>query len=217
MASTEDLIESLAGGLKPVRRLRPPFVRAALVIVLGTLVIALLALARGLRDDFVARMGDADFLVAVGGAWLTGATATLAAFEVSLPDRSRLWAVLPIPAAALWLYGFAYGCLAHWIAIPTGAPIMPQSMQCLETIVMATIPLGLALWWMLGRARPLWSGGTAWVAALAVAGYADTAHLLLHVVNASALVLAINLVPVTLIVVAGGLGGRRGLRAGAPA
>ena len=47
--------------------------------------------------------------------------------------------------------------------------------------------------------------------ALAVAAFADTAHLLIHVVEASALVLVINLVPVTLILLLGGLFGRRSL------
>jgi len=111
----------------------------------------------------------------------------------------------------LWLYGFAYGCLGHWIAIPAGAPVMHDSVRCLETIVMATIPLSLALWLMLRRARPLDPSGTAWMAALAVAGFADVAHLLLHVVQASLLVLLVNLVPVALIVLGGAFGGRRGL------
>jgi len=211
MATTEDLIDSLAGRLTPVRRLRPPTIRALGWIALATLVIVLLALLRGLRVDLREQLREPAYWVQVGGAWLTGATATLAAFEISLPDRSRLWAALPLPAAALWLYGFAFGCLAHWIAIPAGAPIVEDSVRCLETIVMATVPLALALWLMLRRARPLRPGGTAWVAALAVAGFADVAHLLLHVVQASLLVLLVNLIPMTVIVLAGAFGGRHGL------
>jgi len=211
MAATDDLIDSLAGGLVPVRRLRPPAVRALGCVLLAVAVIALLAWGRGLRGDLADRLRDAAWWVQIAGAFLTAITATLAAFEIGLPDRSRLWLALPLPAAALWLYGFAFGCLGHWIAIPAGAPVVRDSVRCLETIVMASVPLGLALWLMLRRARPLEPGGTAWLAALAVAAYADTAHLLMHVVQASSLVLAVNLLPVTAILLVGGLAGRRGL------
>jgi hypothetical protein len=213
MTSTDELIESLSGGLKPVRRLRPPLVRALGVLLLAVIVIALLTWWRGLRADFAQQAQDPAFWVQLAGAGLTALTGTLAAFEISLPDRSRLWGALPLPALVLWLYGFAYGCLAHWVAIPSGAPITDDAERCLTTIVLTSIPLTLLLWLMLRRARPLRAGGTAWIGALAVAGYADVAHLLLHVVQASALVLVINLVPCTIIVLAGGLGGRGRLRA----
>lgn len=208
MANTDDLIDSLSHGAAPVRRLRPPMVRALGVVVLATIVILLLTWIRGLRADFAAQSNDPAYWIQIAGAWLTGLTATLAAFEISLPDRSRLWALLPVPAMVLWLSGFAVGCLAHWIVIPADAPVMEESERCLTTIIATTIPLTLALWLMLRRARPLWPKGAAWVAAFAVAGFADTAHLLLHTVQASALVLIINLVPCAIIILIGGLGGR---------
>jgi len=213
MADTDSLINALAGGVAPVRRLRPPMVRALAWIVLGIAVIVALTLWRGWRADIDLQVRDPAFWVQVLGAALTGMCATLAVFEISLPDRSRLWAALPVPALALWATGFAYGCLGHWIAIPAGAPIVLESTRCLTTIILATIPLGLALWLMLRRTRTLRPADSAWLGALAVAGFADTAHLLLHVVQASLLVLAINVIPVTLIVVAGGLGGGRRLKA----
>jgi hypothetical protein len=62
---------------------------------------------------------------------------------------------------------------------------------------------------MLRKAHTLRPSATAWVGILAVAGFADTAHLLIHSVEASVLVLVINLVPATLIVLLGGLAGKR--------
>jgi hypothetical protein len=213
MADTDSLIDSLAGGVAPVRRLRPPVVRALAWIALGIVVVAALTLWRGFRADIAQQVRDPAFWVQVIGAALTGICATLSVFEISLPDRSRLWAALPVPALVLWATGFAYGCLGHWIAIPAGAPIMMDSMRCLTTIILATIPLGLVLWLMLRRTRTLRPNDSAWLGALAVAGFADTAHLLLHVVQASLLVLAVNLIPVALIILAGGLGGGRRLKA----
>lgn len=212
MATTEDVIASLAGGLAPVRRLRPPVLRAALWVLLATALIALLAALRDLRADMDVMSRDPAYWVQLAGAWLTGATATLAAFEISLPDRSRAWLLLPVPSTLMWLSGFAIGCLAHWIAIPSGAPVAQDSMRCLQTIVMASVPMAVVLWLMLRRARPLRPSSTALLAALAVAAFADTAHLLIHVVEASLLVLLVNLGPVAIIVAALSIFGRRGLR-----
>jgi hypothetical protein len=213
MGSTDELITSLSTGLAPVGRLKPPGLRALGWILLATAVIALLVLLRGLRADIAASVADPAYPIQLAGAWLTGAAATFAAFEVSLPDRRRGWLLLPLPFAALWLSGFAYGCLGDWIAIPQGAPVMEDSIRCLETLIMASLGLGLVLWIMLRRSRPLRPGATAWAGALAVAGFADTAHLLIHVVQASSLVLVINLVPVALILLLGSLLGRRSLAA----
>ena len=211
MDSTDRLIARLAEGLTPVARLARPWARAFCLVLLASAIIVLLVLLRGLRADMPDRMIDGAYWLQLAGAWLTGASATLAAFEVSLPDRSRRWLLLPLPALGLWLSGFGYTCLADWIAIPAGAPIAHDSVRCLETILLASLPLAFVLWRMLARARPLAPAPVAWTAALAIAGFADTAHLLIHVVQASALVLVINLIPAAAIVLAGGVLGRRGL------
>ena len=207
--STEDLISQLAGGLAPVNRLSPPTQRAALLVTLATLFIAALAAVRGLRADIDAKLADPSYLAAVIAAWLTGATATLAALEVSLPDRRRAWMWLPAPAAALWVWGVGFGCLAHWVTILEAKPVEESSVRCLVTLVSASIPLALALWVALGRAKPLRRNDTAWLAALAVAAFADTAHLLCHVVEATVFVLLMNLgLAAVIIAVLGALGGR---------
>jgi hypothetical protein len=211
MGSTDDLIAKLSGGLTPVARLARPGLRALGPIGLATALIALLVLLRGSRADLDLRLAEPSYLLQLAGAWLTGAAATLAAFEVSLPDRPRAWLLLPLPSLVLWLSGFGWTCLVHWIEIPAGAPVAADSVRCLETIILASLPLAFLLWRMLARARPLAPAPVAWLGALAVAAFADSAHLLIHVVQASALVLAINLLPAAVIVAFGGLFGRRGL------
>ena len=211
MASTEELIGKLTSGLIPVARLARPASRALGPIALATALIALLVLLRGFRADIGLCLAEPSYLLQVSGAWLTGAAATLAAFQTSLPDRPRAWLLLPLPPLVLWLSGFGWACLADWIAIPSGAPIASDSVRCLETILLASLPLGLVLWRMLARSRPLAPAPVAWSGALAVAAFADRAHLLIHVVQASALVLVINLVPAAVIIALGGVFGRRGL------
>jgi hypothetical protein len=211
MSTTETLIEKLAGRLEPVRRLRKPWLRALLWIAFATLVIAVLVALRGFRADIAECLRDPGFLTPLAGAWLTGATAALTAFQISLPDRSRLWLLLPLPALALWVSGFAYGCLADWVAIPEGAPIAADSVRCLTTILVASAIMIALMLPMLRRTRTLRPNATAWAGILAVSGFADTAHLLIHVVDASLLVLVINLIPVALIVLLGGLAGRKAI------
>ncbi len=50
------------------------------------------------------------------GQWLasvaTGVLAAVAAFLVALPDRSPRWALLPLPALAVWLASLGWGCFA---------------------------------------------------------------------------------------------------------
>jgi hypothetical protein len=211
MRTTDNLIATLSDELLPVRRLRPPAVRAAAWVMLATAVVALLAAGRGLRADIASMLGEPSYLVQIGAAYLAGIAATIAAFEISLPHRARAWSLLPVPFLVLWLSGFAYGCLDHWIAIPLGAPVVADSVSCLATILAATVPLALVLWIMLRRSSPLRPTSTALLGSLAVAGFADTAHLLIHQVEASSLVLAINIVPVLVILAVGSLLGRRGL------
>jgi len=193
MVPTEHVIVTLSEDLTPVTRLPPPWLRTGGLVSLATALVIGLAVFRGVRPDLAVQLRQPSFIVAVAAAWATGAAATMAAFEVSLPDRSTLWACLPLPALALWVSGISYGCLGDWVAIPAGAPIMHDSVRCLETLIGTSVPLALVLWRMLGRARPMRPRRGAWLAALAIAAFADLAHLLIHMIGATALVLIMNL------------------------
>ena len=99
----ERLIGELASSLRPVRRLPPPWQRAAgwvaLVIAIG---IGLVALAG--FDIVRHRLGSSpDAWLAVLGSVLTAPLAAFAAFQTSVPGRSPRWALLPLPTALLWM------------------------------------------------------------------------------------------------------------------
>jgi hypothetical protein len=210
MTTTEQLIDGLSGGLQPVRPLRKPWVRAGLWSGFATAVVAAIVLVAGVEGDLAARLGEATFLMPLAGSWLTGVAAAFAAFAVSLPDRSRRWLWLPVLPVLLWGTGFAYGCLANWVAIPADLEVLPATIGCLLTIVLTSAGLLAVLLPMLRRVRTLRPRLTAWLGCLAIAGFADTAHILVHSnEQASLLALAINLVPALVLVVLGGLAGRR--------
>src|SRR6185369_11073429 len=136
MSDTDTLIAQLSERLQPVQPLRKPWLRAALWTVFATIIIALLAIFFGRRADIGHAIHEAKFVMPLIGSWLTGLTAAIAAFEVSLPDRSRRWLWLPLTPVLLWSSGFAYGCLANWVEIPEGADIKAGAMACIGTILL---------------------------------------------------------------------------------
>jgi hypothetical protein len=208
MAATEQLIDTLTEGLQPVKPLRKPWLRAGLWSVFATLVIAVIAAVGGSRADLAHSVREASFLLPLAGSWLTGLTAALAAFQISLPDRSRRWLWLPVVPVLLWSTGFAYSCLTNPGDILGSLELLPES-ACLLTIVVTSAGLLAVLLPMLRRVKTLRPGLTAWLGCLAVAGFADTAHLLVHTEQDSLLALTVNLVPALVLVVLGGLAGRR--------
>lgn len=206
---TDSLIDSLANGLQPVQRLGKPWLRAARWSAFATLLVAVIVAVGGSRADLAVALTQPTYLMPLAGSWLTGVTAAFAAFQISLPDRSRHWFWLPLLPILLWGTGFAYGCLANWIDIPADLPLMPEAVGCLSTVIGTSAGLILVLLPMLRRVKTLRPNLTAWLGALAVAGFADTAHLLVHTEQASLLSLAINVAPAVLLVLIGGLAGRR--------
>ena len=84
MITTPDLIDALAANLAPVRRLRPPAIRAFGWLLLAALVLALLAVSQGIRPDLTQRSRELTFILGMSGALLTGVLAAVAAFMLSL-------------------------------------------------------------------------------------------------------------------------------------
>ncbi len=208
MAATDQLIETLTENLQPVKPLRKPGLRAGLWSLFATAVIGVIVAVGGSRADLAHALREASFLVPLAGSWLTGLTAALAAFQISLPDRSRHWLWLPVVPVLLWSTGFAYSCLTNPGDIPGSLALLPES-ACLMTIVVTSAGLIAVLLPMLRRVKTLRPRLTAWLGCLAVAGFADTAHLLVHTEQDSLLALTVNLVPALVLVVFGGLAGRR--------
>ena len=101
MTKTPDLIDTLVEYATPVRRLRPPLIRAALWLLFAALVLGLLAVVHGVRPDLAERLQQPIFVIGMFGALATGVLAAIASFKVSLPDGSRWWLLLPVPALVL--------------------------------------------------------------------------------------------------------------------
>ena len=209
MITTPDLIEALAANLAPVRRLRPPVTRAACWLLLVALLFALLAVSQGVRPDLTQRLREPTFILSMSGALLTGILAAVAAFMVSLPDRSRFYLLLPAPALVLWLSTIGYQCLTNWVGLEANGIRLGETARCFATLVLTSLPLSLAMLVMLRYAAPLRPMAVTLTGSLAVAAITAMALSLFHDLDATLMILMWNLGTAALFVGMGGaLGGK---------
>jgi hypothetical protein len=191
----------------PVRRLRPPVVRAMLWLAFAGLVLALIAVGQGVRGDLMVRLGEPKFAAGMGTALATGILATIAAFMISLPDRSRWWLLLPLPGLATWITTIGYGCFTDWVSAGPDGIRLGEEARCFALLVVTSVPLGLALAAMLRYAAPLRGGAVAMMGGLAIAAITASGLSLFHNHDATVLILVWNLGTAALITGLGSLFG----------
>jgi hypothetical protein len=209
MVTTPELIDRLSASARPVRRLRPPLLRTALWLLLAGLVPLVLAVVHGARTDLVLRLHEPRFAAGLAGSLLTGILAAIAAFFLSLPDRSRLWLLLPAPALALWVVTIGYGCMTDWVGIGPDGVRLGSTLECFATLMIASLPSSAALLVMLRHTARLHPTMVGVMGGLATAGIAATALSVFHEIDATVMVLIWNLGAAALIVALGGILGRR--------
>jgi hypothetical protein len=206
--SNDRLIGALVADLRPVRPLLPPALRALIWLMF----VAAVAVAIAMFADVgaVSRRMTAipDMWLAVLGSIATMATAAFAAFELSLPDRSRAWAFLPLPALALWVGASGLGCMRAYVLPGTQVAGIGEMRDCLLFIIGLSIPLIV----MLRRAYSLAPPLTAAMAGLASAAAAATLLNFFHPFDAAAADLAVHSVAVLIVVGAAREVGRRALQ-----
>jgi hypothetical protein len=207
--TTPDLINALATNVAPVQRLSPPIARAACWLLLAVLILVLLAISQGVRPDIAQRAQDPAFVLGITGALLTGISAAVAAFMLSLPDRSRWWLLLPAPALILWLSTVGYQCLTNWINVGPGGIGLGETARCFATLVLTSLPLSLAMLVMVRYAAPLRPIGVTLAGSLAVAAITAVGLSLLHDLDATVMILMWNLGTAVMFVALAGAFGRR--------
>jgi hypothetical protein len=193
MITTPDLIEALAANVTPVRRLRPPLARATFWLSVAAVILVLLAVSHGARPDLARRLQQPTFVVGIGASLLTGILAAITSFLVSLPDRSRGWLLLPLPALVVWISTIGYGCLTDWVDVDAGSLRIGEAARCFATLVLTSVPLSLLMFVMLRHAAPLRPTPVTLAGSLAVAALTASALSLLHAFDATIMVLLWNL------------------------
>jgi hypothetical protein len=205
----ESLIRGLAADLKPVRRLPAPMVRAFAWLGAVAAIGLGLAIFADLHTMWERITAAPDMWLAVAGSTATAILASIAAFELSLPDARRAWAWLPLPGALLWVAASGFGCLRAWVLPETHVAVLSEARDCLVFIVSLSVPLSALMLFMLRRACALQPGLTAAIAGLAVAAAAATLLNFFHPFDAAATDLTVHAAAVALVVIANrALGGR---------
>ena len=198
--TTELLIQRLAADVRPVRRLRPPGFRAGLwLLAVGAAVTAAIVLFSDL-DLFWRRAHDPKLVVELLATLLTGITAVVAAFHLSIPGRSSGWALLPLPFLALWLVTSGYSCYRIWAVAGPDGSTLGESANCFRFILGIGLPLGASLLVMLRRAAPLRPVRVAALGGLGVAAMAAFALQFFHPFDVTFMDLGVHFVAVGLVV-----------------
>ena len=193
------LVNDLAGQLEPVRRLPAPWLRG-LAWFAAACGIGLLLLPFADLDGMRLRMIAMDLRLAALGAVLTALTAAVAAFQTSVPGRSRYWAALPLAPACLWIGASGLGCMRSWAAPGADLADAREMGGCLTFLLGFSAPLSLALVLMLRRACPLRPNLTAALGGLAVAAAAAALLVPFHPYDATVTDLAVHLGVVGIII-----------------
>jgi len=149
--------------------------------------------SQGIRPDLLQRLPQSGFAIGISASLLTGIGAAIAAFMVSLPDRSHLWLLLPAPALFVWLSAIGYQCLTRWISFEPSGVELGETARCFATLVLTGLPLSLAMLVMLRYAAPLRPTATVLTGSLAVAAITATALSLFHQLDATVMILIWNL------------------------
>jgi hypothetical protein len=213
MDDTNDrLIGALVADLRPVRPLLPPALRTLIWLMLFVAVAVALAMFADVAAVSRRMTAIPDMWLAVLGSIATMATAAFAAFELSLPDRSRAWALLPLPAAALWVGASGLGCMRAYVLPGTHVAGFGETRDCLLFIIGLSVPLSAALIVMLRRAYSLAPPLTAAMAGLASAAAAATLLNFFHPFDAAVGDLATHSVAVLVVVAAARAVGSRTLQ-----
>lgn len=206
--ATDDLVAALAADLKPVRRLRPPMLRAAMALAVVLAVVATAVLLFADPAAVAARAAHPRFAVEFAAILLTGVAGVVAAFHLSLPDRSRLWALLPAPPALVWLAASGMGCWRSWVVQGASGLGWGASAHCFVFILATSLPIGGFLLWLLSRARPLQPGLTGAAGGLGAAALCAFVLQFFHPDQMTAVDLGYHLAAVALVVWAASAIGR---------
>jgi hypothetical protein len=167
---SEDLIAALTGSARPVKPLLPPMLRAAIWLALAVAVVAGSVAVHGVKADLLADLLQPLNLLEWLAALATGVGAIVAAFHLSLPDRSPRWALLAVAPAALWLASVGLGCLADVAAMGSAAFAWGEPWLCFRYITELGVPLTIVTLIMLRYAGPIRPLQTMVMAALGMSG-----------------------------------------------
>lgn len=181
MTDTSSLIEQLAGHATPVRPLASPLHRTVGWLLFAFALIAVVTAAYGFRDGLGALLATPAGAIEFAASAATGIAAAYAAFQVSVPGRSRHWIWLPVPFLLAWLGGLGLGCLADAARLgPAAFAFEGGVRECGLAITLISLPLVLVMLLMVRHAGVVRPAASAWLAMLSAAALSSFGVGLFH-------------------------------------
>jgi len=210
--STDRLLEALCEQALPVEPLAPPLRRAALTLAPVALVGGVLVLTLGDVRGLIARYSGREALMVVemGAMLLTALLAVAGAFIFSVPGRSRLWLLAPLPTMLVWFATSGFGCYRDLARFgPDGWRL--GGGDCLLFILAAGVPIGGLMLWRLSRARPIDPLPVALLGGLGAAALAALLLQFFHPFGLTVIDLGLHFAAVSIVVALAALSRRRTL------
>jgi hypothetical protein len=211
--NTDDLIAQLSASAAPVKRLAPPLARALLWLAAVAVLAGLPILLRANLGVFAERASDPRMALELFATLATGVAGVIAAFYLSIPDRSRNWAWLPAPFVLLWILVTGVGCLRFWPEQNQRGWALDQSHYCFFFLLSVGLPLAGLLILTLRRASPLQPRLVASVGALGVAGLAAFILQFFHPFDVTIMDLGTHVAALAILIAVFSLSGRLSLAA----
>ncbi|WP_426957395.1 NrsF family protein [Muricoccus radiodurans] len=188
MSAPEELIGRLSAGLVPVRPISP-WRRGLALSGLAAVLVALATVIAGFRPDLHYRLMLPQDVMQWLASIATGGLALLAAAMLAQPDRHRAWALLPLPAAAVWIGALGLGCLGDMARLGPEAMEVTTSWGCLRFIIGLGLPLTVVSLLLLRHAWPMRAVPVAALAGLGAAAFCSAGLSLFHHLDAALMVL----------------------------
>ena len=215
-AAVDATIADLTDALSPVDRLRSPWIRAAAWLAVVAVLAASLARFGDLQGLLYRLRSVPDMGIAVLGSTLATVLGAVAMFQLSLPDRSPRWALLPLPGLAVWVAGTGMGCARDWLIPEMHAASLFEAKDCFAFIVGLSVPLSVLTIAMVRRGFPLRPNLVAATAGLSVAAAAATLLNFFHPYDVGVTDVSVHLVAIGLVIGANRMLGGRLLTPTAP-
>lgn len=186
---TDELIGSLASGVRPVERLLRPEVRLLLWLGLSLPWIALFVWYMGPRADLVVKAYEWGWLFEQSLALMTAVAAGLAALCASVPGRPIWERALPLGPLALWIGTLVYGCVESILGGGTWASLIRIDWRCLPHIAQLGFLPAVVMIALVRKGAPVFPYTTIGYSALAATALAAFGLRLFHTEDASLMVL----------------------------
>jgi hypothetical protein len=206
--NTDDLIAQLSATAAPVKRLAPPMMRAVLWLAVIAVLSGVPIVLRSNLAVFAERASSPRMALELFATLATGVAGVIAAFHLSLPDRSRAWAWLPAPFALLWMVVSGIGCLQFFPEQVHDGWDIGQRHYCFNFLLAVGLPLAGLLILALRRANPLQPRLVASIGALGVAGLAAFILQFFHPFDVTIMDLGTHLVALAILIAVFSLSGR---------